>query len=71
MLANIKTIDISPTDLVDGEIIYYTIKNRSDGHGPFTVRVLDGVIHLENGQNVLLPLSKFGHNVIKLKRPML
>lgn len=71
MLANIKTVDILPSDLIDGEVVYYTIKHDCPhtGHGPFTIRVLDGIIHLENGSGFLLPLSKFGHDVIELKRP--
>jgi len=65
--ANVETIPVSPDDLIDGETVYYTIRRNLFGHGPFTVRIMEGVTHLENQQGVRLPLSKFG-NIIHLCR---
>ncbi len=65
--ANVETTPVSPDDLVDGETVYYTIRRDPLGHGPFTVRIIEGITHLENQQSVCLPLSKFG-NIIHLCR---
>lgn len=65
--ANLETIPVTAEELVDGETVYYTIRRNSWGHGPFTVRILEGVTHLENRQGVRIPLSKFG-KIINLCR---
>lgn len=65
--ANLETTPVTPDGLVDGETVYYTIRRNPWGHGPFTVRIIEGIPHLENRQGVQIPLSKFG-NIINLCR---
>lgn len=59
-----------PEELVHGEVIYYYLLNYSGdfAHGPFTIKISDGIIYLVNEGNVEVPLERL-LTAIQLLRP--
>lgn len=53
---------IETKDLKEGLIVYYTVGSKFSGQhvsGPFNITTKNGELHLENGQNVKLPITDF------------
>ena len=68
--ANINLTYTYPEELVDGEKIYYYLLNYSGdfAHGPFTIKISDGIIYLVNESDVATPLNNV-LKAIQLLRP--